>query len=99
ITLRYYATGSYQNVIGDIFHGEIKLKGFGTEKRFFIKCTNGTAKLCNWNVTAKWPGSVDNSTIFNDSPLCAQFERCDANFVLLGDSGYPCRHYFLTPFS
>ncbi|XP_026488745.2 putative nuclease HARBI1 [Vanessa tameamea] len=163
IALRFYATGSYQKVIGDIFHVEqvtvhrvvhkvtaaiaklscnfikmpdsqerievandfysiagfprilgaidcthIKINSpggyqaetFRNRKGFFslnvqIVCD---AKLCIRNVVARWPGSVHDSTIYNDSPLCAQFERGDyANFVLLGDSGYPCRHYLLTP--
>lgn len=56
------------------------------------------AKLCLRNVIARWPGSVHDSTIFNDSPLCAQLERGDfGTMVIVGDSGYPCRPYLLTP--
>lgn len=50
------------------------------------------------NIIARWPGSVHDSTIFNDSPLCAQLERGDfGNMSILGDSGYPCRPYLLIP--
>lgn len=56
------------------------------------------AKLRIRNIVARWPGSVHDSTIFNDSPLCAQLERGDfGNMVIIGDSGYPCRPYLLTP--
>lgn len=56
------------------------------------------ARLKIRNVIARWPGSVHDSTIFNDSPLCAQLERGDfGTGVILGDSGYPCRPYLLTP--
>lgn len=56
------------------------------------------AKLRIRSIIARWPGSVHDSTIFNDSPLCAQLERGDfGNMVILGDSGYPCRPYLLTP--
>ncbi|KAG6463784.1 hypothetical protein O3G_MSEX014070, partial [Manduca sexta] len=56
------------------------------------------ARLNIRNIIARWPGSVHDSTIFNDSPLCAQMEHGDyGNKLLLGDSGYPCRRYLLTP--
>ncbi|CAK1578459.1 unnamed protein product [Parnassius mnemosyne] len=163
ITLRYYATGSYQRVIGDIFHIEqpsvhrivhrvtVKIANMRSlfinmptaEERlevandFYaiagfprvmgaIDCTHikinspggaqsesfrnrkgyfslnvqmvCDAKLRIRNIIARWPGSVHDSTIFNDSPLCAQLERGDFTpMVLLGDSGYPCRPYLLTP--
>ncbi|KAF9818177.1 hypothetical protein SFRURICE_003918, partial [Spodoptera frugiperda] len=56
------------------------------------------ANLTIRNIIAKWSGSVHDSTIFNDSTLCAQLERGDfGNMSILGDSGYPCRPYLLTP--
>lgn len=56
------------------------------------------AQLRIRNIVARWPGSVHDSTIFYDSPLCAQLERGDfGNMVILGDSGYPCQPYLLTP--
>jgi hypothetical protein len=50
------------------------------------------------NIVARWPGSVHDSTNFNDSSLCAQLEngRYEGRF-LLGDSGYACRSFILTP--
>ncbi|XP_063931351.1 putative nuclease HARBI1 [Zophobas morio] len=50
------------------------------------------------NIIARWPGSVHDSTIFNDSPLCADLASgvYGTDFVL-GDNGYPCRSYLLTP--
>jgi hypothetical protein len=50
------------------------------------------------NIVARWPGSVYDSSIFNDSSLCAQLEngRYEDGF-LLGDSGYACRSFILTP--
>jgi hypothetical protein len=45
---------------------------------------------------ARWPVSVHDSTIFNDSPLCAQLERGDfGNLVILVLLGDPCRPYLL----
>ncbi|XP_051506713.1 putative nuclease HARBI1 [Myxocyprinus asiaticus] len=50
------------------------------------------------NVEAKWPGSVHDSRIFRESHLCTLFERGDYDGILLGDRGYTCRQYFMTPF-
>uniref|UniRef100_A0A8C1KSX7 Putative nuclease HARBI1 n=1 Tax=Cyprinus carpio TaxID=7962 RepID=A0A8C1KSX7_CYPCA len=50
------------------------------------------------NVEAKWPGSVHDSRIFRESHLCTLFERGDFDGILLGDRGYACRQYFMTPF-
>ena len=49
------------------------------------------------NIGVWWPGSVHDARIFNKSRLCAQFERGDIQGMLLGDSGYPCRPYLMTP--
>ncbi|XP_041981468.1 putative nuclease HARBI1 [Aricia agestis] len=163
ITLRFYATGSYQRVIGDIFNIEqptvhrivhrvtakiasmksqyinmptrqecldvahnfygianfprvvgavdcthIKINSPGGAQSELYRNRKGYFSLnvqmvCDShlrirNIVARWPGSVHDSTIFNDSPLCAMLERGDfGNFYILGDSGYPCRPYLLTP--
>ncbi|XP_001951909.1 putative nuclease HARBI1 [Acyrthosiphon pisum] len=45
-----------------------------------------------------WPGSVHDSTIFDNSLIRAKFENNEfGNTFLLGDGGYPCRNYHLTP--
>ncbi|XP_062580613.1 putative nuclease HARBI1 isoform X2 [Saccostrea cucullata] len=50
------------------------------------------------SVCASWPGSVHDSRIWRESFLCRQFERGEHNGILLGDSGYPCRRYLMTPY-
>ncbi|KAK3090716.1 hypothetical protein FSP39_014011 [Pinctada imbricata] len=55
----------------------------------------------NFKITscvATWPGSVHDSRIFRSSALCLQFENGDHDGFLLGDSGYCCRSFLLTPF-
>ncbi|CAI6343459.1 unnamed protein product [Macrosiphum euphorbiae] len=50
------------------------------------------------NIVARWPGSVHDSTIFDNSMCRAQFENGEyGNSFLLGDGGYPCRDYMMTP--
>ncbi|XP_064463155.1 putative nuclease HARBI1 [Ornithodoros turicata] len=50
------------------------------------------------NIVARWPGSVHDSTIFNNSLLQGEFERGTyGQSLLLGDGGYACRPYLMTP--
>lgn len=54
-------------------------------------------KLEFFNLVARWPGSSHDSNIFNNSRLCQELEDDLLPGHLLGDSGYPCRKYLLTP--
>ncbi|XP_072043033.1 putative nuclease HARBI1 [Amphiura filiformis] len=49
------------------------------------------------NIVARWPGSAHDSRIFNESSLKAELERGQIEGHLLGDSGYPCLRYLMTP--
>ena len=48
------------------------------------------------DVVARWPGSVHDSTIFDNSHLRVQLEDSAQEGYLVGDGGYPCRRYLLT---
>ena len=49
------------------------------------------------HIVSRWPGSVHDARMFDNSRLCAEFERGDINGILLGDAGYTCRPYLMTP--
>jgi len=49
------------------------------------------------DVVARWPGSVHDSTIFDNCHLRAKFETGQIQGYLVGDGGYACRQYLLTP--
>jgi len=49
------------------------------------------------DVVARWPGSVHDSTIFDNSKLRAMMETQQISGCLVGDGGYACRRYMLTP--
>lgn len=52
------------------------------------------------NVVAKWPGSVHDSTIMQMSNITTYFEQPGNHNkgLLLGDSGYRCQNWLLTPY-
>lgn len=52
------------------------------------------------DVVARWPGSTHDSRILNNSGVRQLFETgvVPARYHLLGDSGYPCRRWLLTPY-
>uniref|UniRef100_A0A8D8Z3U1 Nuclease HARBI1 n=1 Tax=Cacopsylla melanoneura TaxID=428564 RepID=A0A8D8Z3U1_9HEMI len=57
------------------------------------------ARLEIMEVISRWPGSVHDSTIFQNSEVRIDFEqrRRYPGCFLLGDRGYACNSYLLTP--
>ncbi|CAB4000377.1 nuclease HARBI1 [Paramuricea clavata] len=52
------------------------------------------------NVVAKWPGATHDSHIFRTSAIGLALEGATLDDgVLLGDSGYPCLPYLMTPYN
>ena len=51
------------------------------------------------NVVVRWPGSTHDSRIFENSAVCYRFEGGELQGILLGDPGYACVSYLMTPFS
>lgn len=49
------------------------------------------------NVVARWPGSTHESRIFDNSLVHHWFSQTRRIGWLLGDNGYPCRRYLMTP--
>lgn len=53
------------------------------------------------NIVADWPGCIHDSHIFKTSELCSYIDRIRRGLVdglLLGDSGYACRPFLMTPY-
>ncbi|XP_033995006.1 putative nuclease HARBI1 [Trematomus bernacchii] len=50
------------------------------------------------SLEAKWPGSVHDSRIFSESSLCHKLEQGLFSGVLLGDRGYACQSFLMTPY-
>uniref|UniRef100_A0A673WDJ8 DDE Tnp4 domain-containing protein n=1 Tax=Salmo trutta TaxID=8032 RepID=A0A673WDJ8_SALTR len=49
------------------------------------------------NIVARWSGSTHDSRIFDNSRLCSMLERGAYEGHLLGDNGYACCGYLMTP--
>ena len=163
VTLRFYATGSFQLVVADTFHIDkstvcrivhrvtqviaslrpqyVKFPASDQERNdvmqaFFqtsglpgivgaVDCTHVAIQspgcdsaeiyrnrkghfsinvqlVCDCSgfvtdVVSRWAGSVHDSTIFDNCHLRARFETGELKGCLVGDSGYACRPYLLTP--
>uniref|UniRef100_A0A3B4GB47 DDE Tnp4 domain-containing protein n=1 Tax=Pundamilia nyererei TaxID=303518 RepID=A0A3B4GB47_9CICH len=59
---------------------------------------NAACKILD--IVAKWPGSTHDARMLSESGIRQLFERryVPANCHLLGDSGYPCTPWLLTPY-
>lgn len=106
----FYAVARFPGVIGCIDCTHIQIKSPGGDNAELYRNRKGyfsinTQAVCDsslriMNIVARWPGSVHDSTIFNNSRLHADLENglYGAGY-LLGDRGYPCKPYLLTPFT
>lgn len=50
------------------------------------------------DIYAAWPGSCHDSHVLRSSNIFQQFEQGNIDGRLLGDSGYPCKPWLLTPY-
>ena len=160
MALRFYATGSYERVIGDLFGvtvstactvihkvsreiakrksefisfpgdvHEVKRKfydiagfpwvvgaidcchvrticpdrehamAFVNRKQYY---SINVQAICNsemfiTNIVGRWPGSTHDARIFENSAIAEQFRNGVINGLLVGDSGYACRAYLMSP--
>lgn len=104
----FFNLARFPNVIGVIDGSHIRLQSpggnaaetFRNRKGYFslnIQCVCNARLQIN-DVVARWPGSSHDSHIFDNSLVRARLENNEfEEMYLLGDSGYPCRRYVLTP--
>ncbi|XP_046551325.1 putative nuclease HARBI1 [Haliotis rubra] len=121
IALRFYASGSFLQVVGDtlgvdkscvsrvvrnVTDALVARKDayitWPTDAEHLRTIQSGFYQLGRLtNVCAKWPGAAHDSHIFRTSALCHHLEqhhRRIADGFILGDNGYPCRPFLLTPY-
>ncbi|XP_015748414.1 PREDICTED: putative nuclease HARBI1 [Acropora digitifera] len=135
VALRFFASGSFLEVVGDTVGGIPKCTvsrivsrvstALVRKQHEFIRWPSTAAErqerkqgeaICDHkdeyrivlyltvglftNVVAKWPGSTHDSFVFTNSLI---HERLESNHAfedgyLLGDSGYPCKPFLMTPY-
>jgi hypothetical protein len=108
IMFGFYAICQFPRVLGAVDCSHVKIQSPGGANAELFRNRKGyfsinVEAICNaelklLHIIARWPGSVHDSTIFNNSPLPVEFRIGQyGNCFLLGDSGYPCRPFLLTP--
>lgn len=104
---KFHSIANFPSVIGaiDCTHIPIVSPGgenaevFRNRKGYFsinVQCVCDCSMRIT-NVVARWPGSTHDSRIFDNSRLSAELEANQHHGILLGDGGYACRRYLLTP--
>ncbi|XP_063971447.1 putative nuclease HARBI1 [Lytechinus pictus] len=105
---QFYDYCRFPGVIGAIDGTHVYIQSPGGEQAmYFLNRKNrysvNVQVVCDLagkitSIVARWPGSTHDSRIFNESSLKEQLEaRADGAEWLLGDSGYPCLPYLMTP--
>ncbi|KAE8747643.1 hypothetical protein FOCC_FOCC005622 [Frankliniella occidentalis] len=104
----FYGISRFPRVIGAIDCTHVKIRSPGGEHAEYFRCRKGYMSLncqaiCNANLeftdlVARWPGSANDMTIFDN---CVQRANFDADRygdgVLVADSGYSNRKYMMLP--
>ncbi len=97
----------FPGVIGAIDGTHIKIDAKGVQNREKYRnrenvFTINVQAVCDSelrfiNVVARWPGSVYDSRILANSELSAKLVANEIKGWLIGDNGYACKPYLLTP--
>ncbi|KAK3920195.1 Putative nuclease [Frankliniella fusca] len=106
--LEFHKIARFPKVIGAVDCTHVKIKSPGGEQAEYYRCRKGYFSLncqaiCNANMeildmVARWPGSTHDQTIFDQCRQRALLENDRYGDVyLLGDGGYACRKYIMTP--
>ncbi|XP_049444489.1 putative nuclease HARBI1 [Epinephelus fuscoguttatus] len=105
----FYRIAGFPNVIGALDCTHIRIKSpSGAHEGDFVNRKSfhsiNVQMVCNAdylisNVVAKWPGSVHDSRIFRSSAVYRRLSQGEFSGVLLGDRGYACEPFCLTPYA
>ncbi|XP_061170415.1 putative nuclease HARBI1 [Saccostrea echinata] len=108
----FYRMAGFPNVIGCIDGTHVRIQAPSHDENSFVNRKGfhsiNVQAVCDHegkltNINASWPGSVHDSHIFRTSQIRTYLEEEEnglfENGVLLGDSGYACRPFLLTPYA
>lgn len=104
----FYRYCQFPGVVGAIDCTHIPITNPGGDNAELFRNRKGfhsinTQVVCNMNMeiinmVIRWPGSTHDSRIFDNCRLRTRLEDGHIDGLLLGDSGYACRYYLMTPF-
>ena len=105
---KFSKIGGLPGIVGCIDCTHVRLSGPNENEEVFVnrkgfhsinvQCVMN-ADMMATNIVVKWPGSVHDSRILRESVFSDKFEDGTYRGRLLGDSGYPLKHWLLTPYS
>lgn len=105
--IRFHAIAGFPRVCGAIDGTHIRIQAPGEHEDTFVNRKHyhsiNVQCICDpdckiTNIVASWPGSTHDSRILTESAICRAFESGMHRGLLIGDSGYPCRQWLMTPF-
>ncbi|KAJ8039051.1 Protein ALP1-like [Holothuria leucospilota] len=103
----FYEIANFPSVIGAIDGTHVKIIAPHQYEADYVNRKNfhsinvqviSDARRRITNIVARWPGSTHDSRILRESAVGDAFKRRAHNGILLGDSGYPCKSWILTPY-
>ncbi|KAJ8278362.1 hypothetical protein GJAV_G00086800 [Gymnothorax javanicus] len=104
----FYKIAAFPNVIGALDCTHIRIvRPSGAHEGDFVNRKSfhsiNVQMICNadclfTNIEAKWPGSVHDSRIFRATTI-QRLSQGEFSGLLLGDKGYACQPFLLTPFA
>ena len=107
LTSNFYRIGGMPGVMGCVDGSYINILSPGGNEAELYRSRKGrfainVMAICDHslkflNIVCSWPGSVHDSRVLDNSRVCQLLEEGNYSGYLLGDSGYPCRKYLLTP--
>ena len=107
IKRKFYDVGHFPGVIGIIdcthvrilFPNKENAMAFVNRKQFYsinVQAVSDSDAFIT-NIVARWPGSTHDSRSFENSNIADKLRDGALDGIFLGDSGYACRAYLLTP--
>ncbi|CAC5381344.1 HARBI1 [Mytilus coruscus] len=107
----FYRQCNFPNVLGCIDCTHVRIQAPSDDEPSYVNRKGyhsiNVQAVCDFegrftNIFANWPGSTHDSHIFNTSTLSNYLQtnhRGLIDGVILGDSGYACRSFLLTPYA
>ncbi|KAK3872098.1 hypothetical protein Pcinc_022797 [Petrolisthes cinctipes] len=104
---QFYDIAGMPGVIGCIDGSHVKIISPGGDNAEVYRCRKGFMSLnvqgiCDAhmkfiNIVCSWPGSTHDARIFENSRIYTKLEGGQYSGHLLGDSGYGCSDFLMTP--